>query len=101
MKSKKLNKKSAPFLVCYKMTDDERKTVMITYDEFKEFFSEESKFKKYVVDENIEIEYWYVESQYEDWINLRWKIPDTKTIYKKRYNGSSAFAMWWCQMDDE
>ena len=88
-------------MLCYKMSDIESKTVMITYDEFKEFFSEESKFKKYVVDDNIEIEYWYKNDSDDSWINLRWKIPDTKPVYMTRFNGSSAFALWWCQIDDE
>lgn len=79
----------------------ERKTVLIPYDEFKEFFSDDDKFKEFVIDDNIEIEYWYKNDSDDTFITLKWKMPNTKTVYTKRYNGSSAFAMWWCQMDDE
>lgn len=86
------------------MTEN-KKIAWIEYNEFKEYLADdfqekcEELFGKYVEDDCVNIEYWYVNVK-GDKIGLRWRICDTEKSYLKKYNGSSPFAMWWCQIDE-
>jgi hypothetical protein len=77
--------------------------VRIPFDEFVEFFLNDDKtkvekYKNKMEDDIIMIEYEYLDDDYM--VSMRWREEDGKWK-RMRYNGSSSFAMWWCQFDEE
>ena len=79
-------------------------TTSIPYKEFREYLVEGDRggwgddffhktFDEFVVDDMIEIEYKYEHDPHV--CRMKWRIPDTKKVYRVRYSGSSPFALWW------
>ena len=69
----------------------------ITAQEHSDFFHK--TFDEFVVDDMIEIEYKYEHDPHV--CSMKWRIPDTKKVYRVRYTGSSAFALWWANYVSE
>jgi hypothetical protein len=85
--------------------ESEEEKTFLTYSAFVEMFEPSQDFSGYEDDEGIEILYKYVPCKNPareagGWCAFLWKpssdIYDGKWI-RQEYNGSSPFAMWWCQ----
>ena len=83
-------------------------TAFLTYSAFVEMFEPSGDFSDYEDDEGIDIEWKTVKCknsvrEANGWCAFLWKpaseVYDGKWM-RKEYNGSSPFAMWWCDISD-
>ena len=84
--------------------DDEEQVVWLDYSDFVENFEPKKDYSKIQEDDTIAIQYRPAESKNKArresgyWCAFEWKHESEEKWKLMEYNGSSAFAMWWCQM---
>jgi len=83
-------------------------TAFLTYSAFVEMFEPTADFSGYEDDGAIDIKWKNVKCRNPareagGWCAFLWK-PDSEVYdgkwIRQEYNGSSPFAMWWCQVSD-
>jgi hypothetical protein len=85
---------------------DDEKEICLDYSEFVENFEPKKDYSKIQEDDTIIIQTRPAESKNkarqtsQEWCAFEWKHESEEKWKLKEYNGSSPFAMWWCNQDE-